>query len=423
MTPRLSVCIHTFNRAELLDDTLERLRDLERIDKSFEVVVSDNLSSDHTAQVIEKHQRVMPYLRHSLQGRAAPVYPAMINGLRNARGECVVYLADDDSLIPEALWDYVSRMEREPDLSAIYADWIAYDDDQKRELHRYFQFQQPAAFGPHHPIELVSFMLQHVVYPEVAVFRRDALLQCDCHARRGLYPFYLWAYRLSRVGRVAFELTPYYREHRVLQSRFQRTSWANMAMRLQLIGDEFRNQLEAMVLLAIQDHGATHVAGNEALTVRQMIDRHLNSRLMLEVTRAVAEEDWLLAVELRRRMVLWSGPGSQDEIRRDALDITFPAALQAIQETCRTLSDVSGIRLEGFKTRQVHEFFGLHYPDLPLLESADGASRKGSGRALVVRKHGPPSVEDGATPGYELALDRLLDMYRINAAPIDLTDL
>jgi len=40
-----------------------------------------------------------------------------------------------------------------------------------------------------------------------------------------------------------------------------------------------------------------------------------------------------------------------------------------------------------------------------------------------VRKHGPPSVEDGATPGYELALDRLLDMYRVNAAPIDLTDL
>jgi glycosyltransferase involved in cell wall biosynthesis len=422
MPPRLSVCIHTFNRADLLDDTLERLRDLERVDTSFEVVVSDNLSTDHTAQVIEKHQRAMPYLRHCVLGRVAPIYPALVNALRNARGSYVVYLADDDSLIPEPLWDYVERMEREPDLTAIYADWMAYDDAQKRELHRYFQFREPATFGPENPVGLATFMLEHVVYPEAAVFRRAALLQCDCHARRGLYPYYLWAYRLSRVGRVAFELTPYYREHRILQSRFQRTSWANMAMRFQLIGDEFRNQLETLVLLAIQDVGATHVAGEQALTARRLIDRHLNSRLMLEVTRAVADKDWLLAVELRRRMVLWSGPGSQEDVRRDALAITFPAALQAIQETSRTLSDVSGVRLEGFKTRQVHDFFGLHYPDLTLLESPDAASRDGNARPLVVRKHGSPPVEDAAS-GYELSLDRLLDMYRINAAPIDLAAL
>jgi glycosyltransferase involved in cell wall biosynthesis len=423
MTPTLSICIHTFNRGDLLDDTLGRLEDLERFEIPFEVVVSDNLSSDHTAEVIEKRRRAMPYLRHCLQGRAAPIYPAMINALRNARGRYVVYLADDDSLIPEALWDYVARMEREPDLTAIYADWIAYDDEQKRELHRYFQFRAPMAFGPENPVGLATFMLQYLVYPEVALFRRDALLQCDCHARRGLYPFYLWAYRLSRVGRVAFELTPYYREHRVLQRRFQRTSWANQAMRLQLIGDEFRNQLEMLVLLAIQDAGATHVAGQQALTVRQMIDRHLNSRLMLEVSRAVADKDWLLAVELRRRMVLWSGPGSQEDVRRDALEITFPAALQAIQETCRTLSGVSGVQLEGFRTRQVQDFFGLHYPDLALLESADAVSWEGSGRPLVVRKHGSPSVEAAASSGYELSLERLLDLYRINAASIDLTGL
>lgn len=423
MTPRLSVCIHTFNRADLLDDTLERLRDLERVDKSFEVVVSDNLSSDHTAQVIEKHQRAMPSLRHCVQGRAAPIYPAMINALRNARGTHVVYLADDDSLIPEPLWGYVERMEREPDLSAIYTDWIAYDDEQKRELHRYFQFREPMSFGRDNPVGLATFMLQHVVYPEVAVFRRAALLQCDGHVRRGLYPFYLWAYGLSRVGRVAFERTPYYREHRVLQSRFQRTSWANMAMRLQLIGDEFRNQLETLVLLAIQDAGATHVAGEQALTARTLIDRHLNSRLGLEVSRAVADKDWLLAVELRRRMVLWSGPGSQEDVRRDALEITFPAALQAIQETCRTLSGVSGLRLEGFTTPRVHDFFRLHYPDLMLLELADPVAREGHPRPLVVRKHGSPSADEGAPSGYELSLDRLLDTYRISPAPIDVTEL
>jgi glycosyltransferase involved in cell wall biosynthesis len=421
MTPRLSVCIHTFNRADLLDDTLERLHDLARVDASFEVVVSDNVSSDHTPEVIEKHRRTLPGLRHCVQGRAAPIYPAMINALRNARGTCVVYLADDDSLIPEPLWDYVARMERERDLSAIYTDWIAYDDEQKRELHRYFHFRDPMSFGRDNPVGLATFMLQSLVYPEVAVFRRDALLQCDCHARRGLYPFYLWAYGLSRVGRVAFELTPYYREHRVLQSRFHRTSSANMAMRLQLIGDEFRNQLETLVLLAIQDTGATHLAGPQALTARELIDRHLNARLMLEVQRAIADKDWLLAVELRRRMVLWSGPGSPEEVRRDAVDITFPAALQAIQETCRTLTGVSGLWLDGFKTRQVHDLFRLLYPDLTLLDSPGDGSRNGDTRPLVVRKYASPSSEGGA--GYELSLERLLELYRINTVPLDLGEL
>jgi len=417
MTPRLSVCIHTFNRADLLDDTLERLHDLARVDASFEVVVSDNLSSDHTAQVIAKHQRTMPALRHCVQGRAAPIYAAMSHALRNARGRYVVYLADDDSLMPEPLWDYVARMEREPDLSAVYADWIAYDDEAKRELHRYFQFTEPVAFGRDNPIGLATFMLQSVIYPEVAVFRRDALLQSDCHVRRGLYPFYLWAYRLSRVGRVAFELTPYYREHRVLQGRFTRTYWGNMQMRLSLIGDEFRNQLETLVLLAIQDAGATHLAGPQALTARQLIDRHLNSRLMLEVTRAAADKDWLLAVELRRRMVLWSGPGTPEEQGRDALQITFPAALQAIQETYRTLSGVSGLAFEGFQTRQVQDFFRAHYPDLPLVEP--GAPGAGT-RPVIVRKHDAP---DGAAPGDTLALDRLLDTYRVNTIAIDLAQL
>jgi hypothetical protein len=220
---------------------------------------------------------------------------------------------------------------------------------------------------------------------------------------------------------VTFDLTPYYREHRVLQARFRRTSTANMAMRLTLIGDEFRNQLEMLVLRAIQDTGATHLAGPQALSARELIDRHLNSRLGLEVTRAMADRDWLLAVELRRRMVLWSGPGSPEDVRRDAVDITFPAALQAIQETCRTLTGVSGLWLDGFRTRQVHDLFRLLYPDVTLLDSPTGGS--GDARPLVVRKHAPPSSGSGEAPGYELSLERVLDQYRISTAPLDLAEL
>ncbi len=134
---------------------------------------------------------------------------------------------------------------------------------------------------------------------------------------------------------------------------------------------------------------------------------------MLEVARAVADKDWLLAVELRRRMVLWSGPGTAQEQDRDAREITFPAALQAVQETYRTLTGVTGLRLEGFHTRGVHDFFREHAPDIPLL---DGPAS--DGRAVVLRKHGAPDES-----GYAFALDTLVDMYRINTRPIDVSQL
>jgi hypothetical protein len=118
-------------------------------------------------------------------------------------------------------------------------------------------------------------------------------------------------------------------------------------------------------------------------------------------------------------MVLWSGPGSPEEVRRDTVEITLPAALQAIEETCRTLTGVSGLWLDGFKTRQVHDLFRLLHPDLTLLESpADGTA---DARPLVVRKYASPASE--GAPGYELALERLLDMYRINTVPLDLAEL
>ena len=45
----------------------------------------------------------------------------------------------------------------------------------------------------------------------------------------------------------------------------------------------------------------------------------------------------------RRRLVLWYGPGTPEDQQRDGLQLTFPAALQSIQETYGSLSDVRAL--------------------------------------------------------------------------------
>jgi hypothetical protein len=78
------------------------------------------------------------------------------------------------------------------------------------------------------------------------VYRREALIRAHSFHGRSL-PYYLNMYRLSRLGRIAFDPLPFYREHRILKDRFQAHHWANMQMQFHMIGDELRLALEEMV--------------------------------------------------------------------------------------------------------------------------------------------------------------------------------
>lgn len=58
----LSLCIPTYNRAEVLDDTLNKLFSNPDFDEDLiEVIVSDNCSTDNTAEVVTKYPLVQYY--------------------------------------------------------------------------------------------------------------------------------------------------------------------------------------------------------------------------------------------------------------------------------------------------------------------------------------------------------------------------
>ena len=264
-------------------------------------------------------------------------------------------------------------------------------------------------------------MLQRFYPPEIGVYRREALLRAHLFHGRSV-PHYTNMYRLSRLGRIAFDPLPFYREHRVLKNRFARTEWANMAMQFHMIGDELRLALEEMVLMAMQDAGTSQINEQQAQIIRQSIERILHSRIQLEVERACGRKDWITAVELRRRYVLWHGPGSEAETQRDVLQIVIPAALQAVGQTCRSLSDSAGISLRGFESGEIAEFFSQHFPDAPIL--SPGADTNGHS-PLIVHRDEHTLAQDASVqnPAEVLVLERLLDCYRVTTARIDLKGL
>jgi glycosyltransferase involved in cell wall biosynthesis len=102
--PRASVIIPTYNRAELLGKTLDRLGSLSPALDSWEVVVVDNNSTDGTRVTVEQRAHAFPvplrYLFEPAQGRSH----ALNTGIASSRAPVIVF-TDDDVLVGERWLD------------------------------------------------------------------------------------------------------------------------------------------------------------------------------------------------------------------------------------------------------------------------------------------------------------------------------
>ncbi|MGH6742048.1 MAG: glycosyltransferase family 2 protein, partial [Bradyrhizobium sp.] len=107
MSPLISICLPTYNRADLLDFALDNLAPLKDCGRPVEIVISDSGSTDNTSQVIEAHLARNPLLRayRIPDNRGAPAN--WLNALWRTRGEFMVYVADDDSLIFDGLFHHI----------------------------------------------------------------------------------------------------------------------------------------------------------------------------------------------------------------------------------------------------------------------------------------------------------------------------
>ena len=115
-TLAVSICICTFNRERLLQQTLGRLgRLVVPGDISLEVLVVDNNSTDGTARVIAEASGALPIRteREMTQGLAA----ARNAAVRQARGDLLLWLDDDVLVESDWLERYVTTARAHPEMA------------------------------------------------------------------------------------------------------------------------------------------------------------------------------------------------------------------------------------------------------------------------------------------------------------------
>ena len=94
--PLLSICIPTYNRAELLKNTLAYLA--ETLDPSYEITVSNNASTDNTLEVLEDFKGKWNNLRYVTQSKLLTATQNFGAALCLATGKYSYSFCDDDRL-------------------------------------------------------------------------------------------------------------------------------------------------------------------------------------------------------------------------------------------------------------------------------------------------------------------------------------
>jgi len=118
---KLSICIPTYNRAAHLRTCLQRLKAFE-FDFAYEIVISDNASTDNTAEVVQEFAAEMPIRYYQRLENNGPF--VNVNGTyRRAHGEYSVYVADDDRLIYEGVLNALKFMDEHTAVNVCPAPW------------------------------------------------------------------------------------------------------------------------------------------------------------------------------------------------------------------------------------------------------------------------------------------------------------
>ncbi len=120
----ISVIIPTYNRAKLLVEAIRSVQAQNYAD--LEIIVADDGSTDHSAQIVTQFGQTVVYLRLPRRGQPAATRNA---GLRAARGEFVAFLDSDDLFLPNKIALQLPMLQSNPDIGLVYSDGIFFRND------------------------------------------------------------------------------------------------------------------------------------------------------------------------------------------------------------------------------------------------------------------------------------------------------
>ena len=244
----LAICIPTWNRARYLDNLLKNLvEDLKDFPHSYEIIISDNASTDNTKEVVESWSDALP-IRFYRQKENIGMFgnPRFI--IENSHSKYSMILADDDLIDVEGLKLAIDTLIGEPEAVILYAPWTLYDLLHDKVLTNFYTMKNDAVIAQRNFIHLISLILQNHIFAEICIVHSETY--------RNLMPrengLSYWSFTIPaeylNVGKVIFSKTPFYKSVTNYFPDHQRQQCGHLAA--EDAWDSYRGGLEHLLGLA-----------------------------------------------------------------------------------------------------------------------------------------------------------------------------
>jgi glycosyltransferase involved in cell wall biosynthesis len=207
-SPRITVAIPTRNRAELLRGCLQSVLDQTFTD--FEIVVSDNASTDHTAEVVASFQD--PRIHYSPLASNVGLYGNLSRCFRLGTAPYLSILCDDDFMLPRNLERKVESLDRDPEVGMAHSAFqlMMIRPDQTEVLNENVSYMH----GSTDSVEPGDVMVRRLLTESYFItfsgglMRRSLVAEEQFDERDGIAADLGVCLRIARQGSVAFLAEP-----------------------------------------------------------------------------------------------------------------------------------------------------------------------------------------------------------------------
>ena len=171
MTPRASIALPVHNGEDYLARTLESI--LAQTYRDFELVISDNASTDRTSAICREFAARDPRIRYHRQSRNLGAVANFNRAHDLASGEYFKWAAHDDVLEPEYLAKCIAALDAKPD--AILCQSVVKIVDDENQVLEVCRPVGPGADSPRPSVRLAARLRQQRCLDVFGVIRADAM--------------------------------------------------------------------------------------------------------------------------------------------------------------------------------------------------------------------------------------------------------
>jgi len=173
--PRVSIGLPVYNAEKYLEDALKAI--LAQTYTDFELIISDNASTDRTAEICKSYAAIDQRIRYFRNEKNLGVAKNYNRTVELARGEYFRWATYDDFIAPQLLAKSVPVLDREPEVVLCYPKTMNIDDDGNvlGEYEDNFNFQSPNPV--HRYRELMRHLVDYDCNAEYGLIRRKMLLK------------------------------------------------------------------------------------------------------------------------------------------------------------------------------------------------------------------------------------------------------